>query len=372
MAEGLIRASDVPPRPDVSPLLLPAVRHLTAIDLFAGAGGASQGLRDADFEVVAAVEFDPTASETYRANHKDTLLLTEDIVGVDPGGLRSLLEGSGRLRGPLSLLNACPPCQGFSSRGSRRTDDARNELVLVVPDWVEAFSPEVVVLENVPGLKGDARLEEVRHRLESMGYGTRSYLADAADFGVPQRRRRMILLGVRGAAPSAFPDELVDGLPDGFDRSAQMAGRWIEKAGPINRTTDPVHRARKLRPKTLARVASVPTGGGRRNIPAELQLECHKSLDAQTGGLRATESYGRIAWDEVAPTMTTRCTTPSCGRFIHPNEYRGLSLREAALLQTFPPEYEFKGTYGEIERQIGNALPVRMTTAVARVALRIS
>lgn len=353
------------------PPTLPAPRPLTAIDLFAGAGGASQGLRDAGFEVVAAVEFDSTASRTYEANHRGTWLISRDVSEIDPSGVRDVLEKVGRLPAPLSLLNACPPCQGFSSRGSREVEDARNDLVLVVPEWAEAFGPDVVVLENVPGLRDDSRLLEVRKRLGRLGYGTKPYVADAADFGVPQRRKRMILLGVRGARLEDFPDELVDGLPSDFDRSAQTAGRWIEKAGPINRTSDPVHRARTLRPKTLARVASVPLGGDRRSIPDELQLECHKTLDSQTGGRRATESYGRIDRDGVAPTMTTRCTTPACGRFTHPLEHRGLSLREAALLQTFPLEYEFKGTYGEIERQIGNALPVRMTSAIAQIARQI-
>ena len=349
----------------------PALRPMTAIDLFAGAGGASEGLRDAGFEVVAAVEFDPTACRTYAANHRDALLISRDVSDLDPFGVRVVLEGTGRLTSTLSLLNACPPCQGFSSRGSREVEDARNELVLVVPKWAEAFGPDVVVLENVPGLRDDSRLLRVRGQLDRLGYGTRPYVADAADFGVPQRRKRMILLGVRGARAEDFPAELVDGLPSDFDRTAQTAGRWIEKAGPINMTSDPVHRARTLRPRTLARVASVPLGGDRRSIPDDLQLECHKALDSQTGGRRATESYGRIDRDDVAPTMTTRCTTPACGRFTHPLEHRGLSLREAALLQTFPPDYKFEGTYGEVERQIGNALPVKMTSAIAQIARQI-
>ena len=341
--------------------------NLTAIDLFAGAGGATQGLRDAEFDVLAAVELDAVAAKTFEANHKETHLSRSDLGALNPHLFRRLLEQNGRLSGRLGLLNACPPCQGFSSRGARDAKDSRNDLALKVIDWVETFTPQVVVVENVPGLHSDARYEDLYAALKKEKYGVRPYVENAVRFGVPQSRRRLIVLAVLGLSDDSLPDDLAEAIPSEFDRSVQKAGAWIAKASKAPEG-DPLAKHRTLKAATLARVKEVPAGGSRFDIPEHLQLDCHKTLDAKTGGRRATESYGRIDPDQPAPTMTTRCTTVSCGRFTHPTEHRGLTLREAALLQTFPPDYVFEGTYGEIERQIGNALPVKMTEGVARVA----
>lgn len=343
---------------------------MTAIDLFAGAGGASEGLKRAGYDVIAAVELDPVAAATYRANHRG-FLAPRDLTYLSPTAFRSFLEQKGKLTDDLDLLNACPPCQGFSSRGARDSADDRNDLALAVIGWVKAFKPRVVVVENVPGLQSDERYRHLSDQLGEANYGVRAYVENAIRFGVPQSRRRLIVLAVRGLSKDALPDDLHDALPDGFDKSVQRAGDWIAKAAK-SPDGDPMDRHRTLRAETLERVEAVPVGGGRFDLPDHLQLDCHKVLDAKKGGRRATEAYGRIDATAPAPTMTTRCTTVSCGRFTHPTEHRGLTLREAALLQTFPHDYVFKGTYGQIERQIGNALPVRMTQGVALVALSLS
>lgn len=339
----------------------------TAIDLFAGAGGATQGLRDADYDVVAAVEFDRVAARTYRANHEETFLAPRDLLHLSPTAFRSHLEKSGRLQRRLDLLNACPPCQGFSSRGARNAKDGRNDLALKVVDWVRAFEPRAVVVENVPGLKSDERYDALYEALQDEGYGVRPYVENAVRFGVPQSRRRLIVLAIHGLSDRDLPNDLAEAVPPKLDRGLQKAGEWIAKASEAPKG-DPLARHRTLKAATLARVKEVGPGGSRFDLPDHLQLDCHKALDAKVGGKRATESYGRIDPDGPAPTMTTRCTTVSCGRFTHPSEDRGLTLREAALLQTFPPDYAFEGTYGQIERQIGNALPVKMTQGVALVA----
>ena len=334
----------------------------TAIDLYAGAGGATQGLKDAGFRVLAAVENEPDAAASYHANHPEVIPLFFDIRDAP---IRALRLALGLDHGDLTLLTACPPCQGFSTLGSRRRDDPLNDLVSDVWSWVREFRPLAFVVENVLGLRGDARFSRLIRRARAVGYGVRTYDVDAADFGVPQRRRRLVALGVRSRRATDLPKRLVDSLPATFDVSPRTAGEAIAAAGPIGVTTDPVHRARRPQPLVLERLQAIPPGGGRFDLPPALRLACHEKLTVRN----ATGSYGRIRADEPAPTLTTRCTTPACGRFVHPTEDRGISLREAALLQTFPPTYRFEGSYGPIERQIGNAVPVKLAQAIGLAAM---
>ena len=335
----------------------------TAIDLYAGAGGATEGLKDAGFRVLAAVENDPEAAASYYANHPEVVPLFFDIRDAP---IRDLRLALGLDRGELSLIKACPPCQGFSTLGSRDRDDPINDLVGEVWAWVKEFRPLACLLENVAGLGADARFHNLVRRIRAAGYGVRTYEVDAADFGVPQRRRRLIALGVRGRRAADLPERLADALPATFDVSPRTAGEAIAAAGPIGGATDPVHRARRPKPHVLDRLRAIPPGGGRFDLPPKLRLACHENMTARN----ATAPYGRIKADEPAPTLTTRCTTPSCGRFVHPTEHRGISLREAALLQTFPPTYRFEGSYGSIERQIGNAVPVRLARATGLAVLQ--
>lgn len=338
---------------------------LTAIDLFAGAGGATQGLRDAGYDVLLAIENEPTAAATFKANHEATHMVSKDIGEVNPASLQQEVSLS---KGELTLLNACPPCQGFSTLGSNNEDDPRNELVLSMLPFVDEFEPKALILENVRGLKFDERLRQLKRALETESYGVKSYVVDAYDFGVPQHRRRLILLAFQDLDSDALPDYLSEELPADFDSSPQTAGQWIAKAGPIDQTDDPVHRARDHTPSVRARIEAIPVGGTRFDLPPEHQLECHKNLNRSRS---AAAPYSRIVADEPAATLTTRCTTPSCGRFIHPTEHRGISLREAALLQTFPLEYRFIGNHGQVERQIGNALPVRLAEALGLVVAKL-
>ena len=332
----------------------------TAVDLFAGAGGTTRGLRDAGFDVVGAIENDPAACSSFRANHVPGSLLKErDISHIDPLVFAAELK-LGDCR--LDLLTACPPCQPFSTLGSGDADDPRNDLVGVVAEFVDALAPRVVVIENVPGLATQPALQGLIARLETR-YDIAKHLVQAIDFGVPQSRRRIIVFAVDRTIGKAPRGDLTDCLPACFDRTARTAGEALALVGDLTEAQDPVHRARKPRPLTVERLQATSQGGGRRELPPELVLDCHRNLD----GADATSIYGRVDASKPAPTMTTRCTTPSCGRFGHPTEDRGLTLREAALLQTFPLRYSFGGTYGEIERQIGNAVPARLAEAIGLV-----
>jgi DNA (cytosine-5)-methyltransferase 1 len=327
-----------------------------ALDLFSGAGGTTQGLRDAGYAVFAAIENDLKAAETYAANHPDTLLLRRDIRRVQAPALSRRIDAAGLT---LDLLTACPPCQSFSTLGSGEAADPRNALVSSVGRFISNLRPHVVLLENVPGIRRERRFARLIAEMEG-DYVVAQYMVQAADFGVPQNRRRLIALGVDRALGIEPPRDLRSALPPGFDASRHTAGDVLKEVSALNSETDPVHRARRLRPKTLERIRVVTPGGGRVQLPAHLQLDCHGKLERRD----ATSIYGRIDPAGPAPTMTTRCTTPSCGRFVHPVEDRGITLREAALLQTFPLDYRFCGGHDQIERQIGNAVPPRLAEAL--------
>lgn len=335
------------------------VRALSAVDLFSGAGGTSQGLCEAGWSVLAAVENDSDAAATYRANHSTTTIIDRDIRRVHAPRLARHLAATTKR---IDLLTACPPCQPFSTLGSGDPGDPRNRLVSSIERFANQLRPRALLLENVPGLQREPRF---RRLLRALGadYLLREYLVQASDFGVPQERRRIIVLGVDRALSTALPDSLLKALPTSFDATTQTAGSALAAAARLSMKVDPVHRARRSQPKTLQRIRAVTQGGGRTELPEHLELDCHVRL----GSRHATSIYGRIDPMRPAPTMTTRCTTPSCGRFIHPTEDRGLTLREAALLQTFPIRYSFHGSYGSVERQIGNAVPPRLAHALGLV-----
>ncbi len=331
---------------------------MTAIDLFAGAGGGTEGLKAAGFRVVAAVENDRTACRTYRLNHPGVVLIERDVRRVTGS---DLLRAAGLRKGETCLLQACPPCQTWSSLGSASAEDPRNQLVSVVSELVRKIRPRAFVIENVPGLRFDARLAALVAEAGRQRFRVRAYVVDAQDVGVPQRRRRLIVIGIRSRRQVELPESLLDLLPAEFDCTARTVRDAIGHLPTPGVGDDQLHRGRTLTDLVTQRVAALPLAGRRTDLPEHLQLACHQKLKGRV----ATAAYGRMAATEVAPTLTTRCTTPACGSYVHPSENRGITLREAALLQTFPASYLFSGGYGAIERQIGNAIPVRLAEAAA-------
>lgn len=331
---------------------------LTAIDLFAGAGGLSCGLRAEGFAIRAAVELDPTSASSYRLNHPDTPVLVTDVRKVT-GPV--LLDAASLSRRSLDLLTGCPPCQGFSSLRTRRRlverPDPRNDLIFEVLRLARSLRPRAVVIENVPGLAENQRFSDFCDGLRRSGYRYEHAVFDATDFGVPQRRKRLVLLALRGAniPPSwcATPS---------LSRTVREA---ISDLGPAGHSGDELHDLPETRsPSVVARIrATPPNGGSRRDLPQEQQIACHTRSDGYS------DVYGRMAWDSVAPTITSGCHNPSKGRFLHPAEHRAITLREAALLQTFPRDYRFDLTRGKehVAAQIGNAFPPRLIKPLARV-----
>jgi DNA (cytosine-5)-methyltransferase 1 len=324
-------------------------RKPIAIDLFCGAGGLTRGLVDAGFRVVGAAEWDGLAAESYRANFPRVRLWERDIRQIPA---RDVLRRLRLRRGELDLLAACPPCEGFSTmrtlNGHRDPNDPRNDLVLELQRFVRRLYPKTVLIENVPGLASDHRLHTFIEHLQTLGFEARCDVIDAAAYGVPQRRRRMLLIASRvGPAPALPPKQATATVRD------YIAG--LPKPGGSG---DPLHDHGEARsPEVMAFIRRIPRDGGSRlDLPASEQLRCHQVCD----GFK--DVYGRMAWDTVAPTITSGCVNPSKGRFLHPSQNRAITLREAALLQTFPPDHYFsmkRGKYATAEL-IGNALPPRL------------
>ncbi len=326
-----------------------------AVDLFCGAGGLTQGLRDAGFVVAAGVDSDPLAAAAYGLNHPETKPWRRDIRRLAP---EDLLGELGIAPGELHLLAGCPPCQGFSTlrthRGRTSVADPRNGLVAQFARFAEVIQPRTILMENVPGLESDRRLKLMSNRLRRLGYRLSVSVLDACDFGIPQRRRRLVLLGSLEAEVE-FADELPERV------TVRDAIGRLDSAGESG---DELHDHGEQRSLMVReRIASIPADGGSRSaLGADEQLACHRRSDGWF------DVYGRMAWDEPAPTITSGCINPSKGRFLHPEENRAITLREAALLQGFPPEYRFPLDRGKYKAAalIGNALPPGFVAAHAR------
>ncbi len=315
-----------------------------AIDLFSGCGGLSEGLRLAGFKVVAAVEKDYLAVKTYGENHKEVLLWTDDIKGVDPHQMRRAL---GLQKGELDLLAGCPPCQGFSRlrtlNGSKVLDEPQNDLVLIFCGFLREFQPKAFMIENVPALQQDDRFEDLKTVASRLGYTVNDAVMDTADYGVPQRRKRLIAVGSR-KGKIEFPPKVT---------TKKTVRDAIESLPPPGDSGDAIHDLPEHRtPSVLARILATPPDGGSRSDALGHELECHKRCQ----GFK--DVYGRMKWDRPAPTITTGCFNPSKGRFLHPVRHSAITMREAALLQSFPPDYIFPHTSKTVlALQIGNALP---------------
>lgn len=328
----------------------------TAIDLFSGCGGLSRGLKDAGFKVLAAVEIDGKARETYALNHCEVPLAGTDIRNVSAA---HLLRSCGLKRGQLDLMAGCPPCQGFSTlrarNGHAAAPDVRNNLIDEFARLALALRPKMVMMENVPALARYEKFIDFVEKLERDGYQVVTKVLDVSCFGVPQRRKRLILSASRVGIPRLA--------------SAGEARKTVRSAiGNLDRAGDSgdlLHDCPTTRrsPRVQAMIEAIPKdGGSRHSLPPGMRLSCHE----KTSGFN--DVYGRMKWDDVSPTITSGCNNPSKGRFIHPDQDRPITLREAALLQGFPVDYRFNISHGKesIALMIGNALPPPFIAAHSR------
>ena len=337
---------------------------MKAIDLFCGAGGLTLGLRRAGWDVVAGVDVDAAVATTYASNNLRTRFISADLRSFTEGDLQTMV---GAVPSAELLLAGCAPCQSFSKQrrrtGSRKRANAT--LLLHFARLVGALKPKVVLMENVPGIAQVPGFSSFRRFLKVLldsGYDCDHGILNARDFGVPQHRRRYVLLACRGGTPALPSGSEIGGPEESTVRSA------IERFSPIRAGDEdpstPNHCAAGLSSTNLQRIRETPSdGGSRRDWPERLKLDCHRKT------LGFSDVYGRMWWDRVAPTLTSRCNSLSNGRFGHPEQDRAISLREAAALQTFPDDYEFFGAKNRIARWIGNAVPVSFAEALGAAAI---
>lgn len=342
-------------------------RQLTAVEIFAGGGGLAVGLERAGFRAVAAIELERHAAATFKANHPGVQVFRQDVCEISGAALLELGGGS------IDVLAACPPCQGFSSLTSKyKRDDPRNMLVSEVARLTEEISPTAVMIENVPGLakKGRPLFDDLVKRLEAAGYICNWGVLQVADFGVPQMRRRLVLLAGKGfkiEMPTATHSRTGgDGktrwrtVRDAIGNMAE-AIPFVDAAKKGGAHLFDWHVVRRMSDDNKERLMQAKVGASGTDTPDHLRPPCHR------GGYSGFSNvYGRMSWDQPSPTITAGCTTLSKGRFGHPEQLRTISLREAALLQTFPPDYHFETDAFERACEIvGNALPCDFAAAVA-------
>ncbi|MBZ5678256.1 MAG: DNA cytosine methyltransferase [Acidobacteriia bacterium] len=349
---------------------------MRAIDFFCGAGGLTRGLLDAGISVIAGFDADVRCKETYERNNRPAQFYERDIYDISAADVWKALDS--RRTNDL-LIAGCAPCQPFSKhqrssgrasgvKAGQRNPDAT--LLEAFSRLVEAIRPAQILIENVPGLakvKGFSTYRRFLKMLRENSYEVAEGVLDAKFFGVPQTRRRYVLIATKKRNPSLPSADYGTGLKKFVTVREAIAHYPPIQAGQRHPTVVN-HQAAVISETNLLRLRSTPhDGGDRRTWPTELGLKCH-----QANHKGHTDVYGRMAWDRPAPTLTGRCISVSNGRYGHPSQDRAISLREAASLQTFSDNYVFHGNQQHIAKQIGNAVPVKLGEALGRHILSLN
>lgn len=363
-----------------------ASRELNAIDLFCGCGGIAAGLREAGFRIVAGADVEPKYLATFRHNFKDARPLELDLAKYRPA---DVIKELGIAPGEVDLVSGGPPCQGFSKnvpRKLRDTGDANNLLVRTFLDYCEAIAPQLILMENVAEMRNGFSSQfsdEIVSRLGGGGYSVTSVVLNAADYGIPQRRRRAFFLAAKGQAPlgAPIPTHCQNVVPSMFPGTASFVTVWDaigdlpsirhgEGEDQCQYACEPFsnyqmqmrnasgqvrnHTARRLQPTQYARLSALQPGQGHKDLPCYLKVK---------GGYSG--AYGRLTKEMVAPTITRWVFHPGSGRWGHPVDVRTLTIREAARIQGFNDNYEFVGSFVQQSGQIGNAAPPLLIKQIA-------
>jgi DNA (cytosine-5)-methyltransferase 1 len=336
---------------------------IKVFDFFTGCGGTCRGFQNAGMDVVFALDNDPVAGKTFKRNFPNVFFLSEDIRNVPCKDLQSLINSCD---GHPILFSGCAPCQPFTKQKTKRpVEDARRKLLNEFLRFIEYYRVEFIFVENVPGLQRIKNQEgpfgDFTTALSKLGYEYKFDIITSQSYGVPQMRRRLVLIASRLGSID-FPLET-----NGPNRDLPYSKvrDWISDLPQISagetHPTVPNHRAAALSETNLERISVLKEGEDRRHWAVNLRLKCHSN---GYGG--HTDVYGRMRWDAPATGLTTRCISLSNGRFGHPSQNRAISVREAACLQTFPRDFIFEGSLNAMARQIGNAVPVILAERFGR------
>ncbi|HAX92276.1 MAG TPA: DNA (cytosine-5-)-methyltransferase [Rhodospirillaceae bacterium] len=338
-------------------------RKIYAVDLFCGAGGLTHGLAKAGIDVRLGVDIDPICEYPYTANNNSKFLL-KSVEELEANELGRYYTKNG-----IKLLAGCAPCQTFSTYNHKATEsDKRWWLLLQFSRLVDEISPDLVTMENVPRLIEQNVFDEFVASLKENGYAVSYQIVNCAEYGVPQQRNRLVLL-----ASKLGPISLLSSSE--FGKKPKTVRKSIGALPPIKAGTshskDPLHQCSALSEINMRRIKASKPGGTWRDWPKGLVADCHKKASGKT----YASVYGRMAWDDPAPTMTTQFFGFGNGRFGHPKQDRAISLREGAILQSFPPDYEFvppgeQVCQKSIGRLIGNAVPVTLGEVIGASLLK--
>ncbi|WP_303678434.1 DNA cytosine methyltransferase [Dehalococcoides mccartyi] len=344
----------------------------TVIDLFAGVGGLSLGFEMAGFDVVLANEYDESIAEAYKLNHPNTKMIVADIKDLP---IEDTFFG---YRGKVDVVIGGPPCQGFSQKGQRKTiNDERNFLFKYFIAVVDYLRPRYFVMENVPNLltaENGFFKKEVYELFAAKGYALASDTLNAADYGVPQNRRRAVIIGKLGDWPLRLPEPLGhtvtiwDAISDlAYHNSGEGTVCEDYRGEPqseyqkrLRAGSEKLYNHVSTTHSALAieRLNMIPPNSGKEVLPEE-----HLTKSIYSG------TWTRMVKNEISVTITTRFDTPSSGKFTHPYLHRAITVREAARIQSFPDKFKFIGTKGSQMKQVGNAVPPLLAKAIATVIM---
>lgn len=336
--------------------------NINVVDFFCGCGGTSAGLEKSGMNIIAGIDIDKNALETFKYNFKNAETFSQNIRELIPEDLTQVI---GSDKNTKLLFAACAPCQPFSTQNRLKdNNDERISLLAEFHRFVEYFEPDYIILENVPGIQkvDNGPFTNFITFIESKGYVPDFLVLNAMDYGVPQSRKRLVLIATKNetiSLPTSTHGKAKDKLnyktvKDAIAKYPRLeAGDNADKDNVYNN-----HICAKMQDITLERLKATPEGGDRRDWPRSLWLECHKR---HTGH---NDVYGRLSWNKPSVTLTTKCISISNGRFGHPDQLRALSVREAAALQSFDDDFKFIGNMRNIAKQVGNAVPVLFAKAL--------
>lgn len=334
---------------------------VVAVDLFCGAGGLTRGLLDADVSVVAGYDIDEACRHPFEHNNSPARFIGRSVSALKGEEIAKLYP-----QGAWHVLVGCAPCQPFSryTQGSNATSDEKWGLLNHFGRLVEELMPDVVSMENVPELERHSVYDEFVRLLSHLRYHVSPHKVYCPDYGIPQHRTRLVLFASRLGPISIIPPTH---QPKRYLTVKRAIGSLKRIGAGEIYPRDPLHRTSRLSDTNWTRIRHSKPGGSWRDWPDELVAKCHRKKKGRT----YPSVYGRMRWNEPSPTITTQFYGFGNGRFGHPEQHRALSLREGAILQTFPRDYEFVKPDDEyrfkvIGRLIGNAVPVRLGAVVGQ------